>query len=103
MFEKIRAGVSAAHFANPLWDAISPAAKHLIRQLLIVDPRKRTQVDKALSHPWMMGEATVDDEEATGAPLREVSVHGRGTRSGRIRSSPTQTLGVRQPALSTCE
>ena len=62
IYEKIREGVSAAHFAEPIWEKISSAAKHLICQLLVVDPKQRISVEAALNHPWMRGEAAVDGD-----------------------------------------
>ena len=56
IFDKIREGVSAAHFEHEMWDAVSPAAKMLICELLVVDPRHRITVDAALNHKWMRGE-----------------------------------------------
>ncbi|CAH2003894.1 unnamed protein product [Acanthoscelides obtectus] len=38
---------------GPAWYEISESAKDLIKQMLIVDPRKRITVDGILSHPWI--------------------------------------------------
>jgi len=41
------------------WDdcpEVSPKAKHFIQHLLVKDPKKRYNVEKALSHPWVKGE-----------------------------------------------
>ena len=61
--EKIREGVKSSHFAHTAWDHISPTAKHLICQLLVVDPRKRLRVEDALSHRWMRGETNLDGQQ----------------------------------------
>jgi len=53
MYRKILEG--NYNFQNPEWDDISEAAKDLIQQLLIVDPRDRMTVDRALKHVWFQG------------------------------------------------
>ena len=60
IFDKIREGISRAHFVHTVWEDVSPAAKHLICEMLVVDPRRRCTVSDALAHPWMRGETTVD-------------------------------------------
>ena len=61
MYEKIQMGLCLDDFAylGEEWDEITPAAKHMICSLLVVDPTRRLNVDAALSHPWMRGEVTV--------------------------------------------
>ncbi|KAA6377195.1 MAG: putative Calcium/calmodulin-dependent protein kinase type 1 [Streblomastix strix] len=39
-------------FTSPHWNQISPLAKDLISNLLVVDPKKRYTADQALKHPW---------------------------------------------------
>lgn len=36
-----------------IWEHISNEAKHLIQQLLVVDPAERLTAKEALQHPWM--------------------------------------------------
>ena len=40
-------------FAGSEWEAISHAAKHLVRQLMELKPEERLSADKALLHPWI--------------------------------------------------
>jgi len=40
-------------FPDPYWTNISPMAKDLVSQLLVVDPKKRLTADEILRHPWM--------------------------------------------------
>lgn len=40
-------------FPDPYWTNISPMAKDLVSQLLVVDPKKRLTADEILGHPWM--------------------------------------------------
>jgi calcium/calmodulin-dependent protein kinase I len=41
-------------FPSPYWDSISAECKHLISQLLVVDPKKRYTPEQALQHPWIL-------------------------------------------------
>ncbi|KAI8334858.1 serine/threonine-protein kinase srk1 [Choanephora cucurbitarum] len=45
-------------FLSPWWDHISVDAKHLVRHLLDVNPKKRYTIDQFLSHPWMLRQDT---------------------------------------------
>mmetsp|Transcript_130820 Transcript_130820/g.230481 ORF Transcript_130820/g.230481 Transcript_130820/m.230481 type:complete len:800 (-) Transcript_130820:102-2501(-) len=40
-------------FPHEHWKIISKNAKHLIKHLLIVDPKKRLSMRRALEHPWI--------------------------------------------------
>lgn len=40
-------------FLSPWWDHISDEAKHLIRHLLDINPKKRYNIDQFLAHPWI--------------------------------------------------
>ncbi|XP_004349150.2 serine/threonine-protein kinase SAPK2 [Capsaspora owczarzaki ATCC 30864] len=44
--------VLALQFAPDKWKHVSPAAIHLISQLLVVDPAKRYSIRDALNHAW---------------------------------------------------
>jgi len=44
-------------FPDPYWTDISDAAKHLVRCLLCVDPKKRYTAQQVLQHPWIAGTA----------------------------------------------
>ncbi|ETW06246.1 CAMK/CAMK1 protein kinase, variant 1 [Aphanomyces invadans] len=53
LFRKIRKGEFA--FDSPFWDAISDDAKHFIKQMLVVDNKKRATAAQLLEHPWIVG------------------------------------------------
>jgi serine/threonine protein kinase len=40
-------------FPPQFWNGISPEAKALIRQLLVIDPERRWSVEDALSSEWI--------------------------------------------------
>ena len=48
MFKRIKAG--QYKFLAPYWDPISADAKDFVRNLLIVDPKKRMTASEALGH-----------------------------------------------------
>ncbi|CAG9331896.1 unnamed protein product [Blepharisma stoltei] len=50
LHERINRGIYS--FSDIKWKTISPEAKHLIRRMLTVDPKKRISIKAALSHPW---------------------------------------------------
>jgi serine/threonine protein kinase len=41
------------HFHSPWWDKVSPEAKDMVSQLLVVDPTKRLTPTQAMQHPFM--------------------------------------------------
>jgi len=51
MFKKIKAG--QYKFLAPYWDPISNDAKDFVKNLLIVDPKKRMTAAEALNHRWL--------------------------------------------------
>nr|XP_020820005.1 LOW QUALITY PROTEIN: serine/threonine-protein kinase DCLK3 [Phascolarctos cinereus] len=53
--EELFAIIQQGHFdfLSPYWDNISEAAKDLVRQLLLVDPKKRYTAHQVLEHPWI--------------------------------------------------
>ncbi|XP_068940659.1 serine/threonine-protein kinase DCLK3 [Petaurus breviceps papuanus] len=53
--EELFAIIQQGHFdfLSPYWDNISEAAKDLVRQLLVVDPKKRYTAHQVLEHPWI--------------------------------------------------
>lgn len=79
IFDQIRVGIrSSVHFASKPWPSISPAAKHLVRQLLDVDPQRRLDVENALQHPWMRGQTEIEEESCVpmhrpSTPLEDIS------------------------------
>eukprot|EP00581_Thalassiosira_minuscula_P014700 CAMPEP_0183717376 /NCGR_PEP_ID=MMETSP0737-20130205/11005_1 /TAXON_ID=385413 /ORGANISM="Thalassiosira miniscula, Strain CCMP1093" /LENGTH=408 /DNA_ID=CAMNT_0025946811 /DNA_START=69 /DNA_END=1295 /DNA_ORIENTATION=+ len=42
------------NFPSKDWKAISSDARHFVRQLLQMDPKKRMTADEALKHPWIV-------------------------------------------------
>ncbi|KAJ1934349.1 MAPK-activated protein kinase Srk1, partial [Linderina pennispora] len=40
-------------FLSPWWDDVNPMVKHLIRNLLELDPRRRYTIDDFMNHPWI--------------------------------------------------
>lgn len=53
LFEQIIEGNYS--FPDPYWTEITDSAKHLISQLLQVEPEKRYSAEQALKHPWVIG------------------------------------------------
>ena len=51
MFKRIKAG--QYKFLSPYWDPISADAKDFVKNLLVVDPRKRMTAAEALNHRWL--------------------------------------------------
>lgn len=51
LYEKIKSG--RFEFLRPYWDKISTEAKHLVSQMLTVDPKRRITCEQALQHPWL--------------------------------------------------
>ena len=39
-------------FSSPVWSSVSPQAKNLIQQLLVINPEHRISLQTALNHPW---------------------------------------------------
>jgi serine/threonine protein kinase len=62
LFEKIKKG--EYEFPSPAWDNISADAINIIKNLLVVDPKRRMTPDELLRHPWILGEiAHKNDQE----------------------------------------
>lgn len=47
------------HF-DEYWENMSESSKDLMRNLLVVDPKKRFTAAQALNHPWVQGETATD-------------------------------------------
>ena len=58
--ERIRSG--HFDFPSPYWDEISENAKHLVRRMLTVDPRRRIKAKDALHHPFFNARTPSMDE-----------------------------------------
>ena len=56
LFEEIKNG--EFEFPSPYWDDISDMAKELIKNILVVEPSKRLDIEDILAHPWINGEDT---------------------------------------------
>lgn len=46
---------SSVDFREPVWQTVSSAAKHLILQLINLDPVSRYSAEQVLQHPWVTG------------------------------------------------
>ena len=57
---QIRRGVRQEHFVAEPWGRISDAAKHLVCQLLVVNPQQRLTVGGALQHVWLRGDSAAE-------------------------------------------
>ncbi len=53
IFQKIRMGVYS--MAGPRWEAVSKAAKDLVKNMMLYDPKQRFTALEALNHPWIQG------------------------------------------------
>ncbi|XP_043834588.1 serine/threonine-protein kinase DCLK3 isoform X2 [Dromiciops gliroides] len=67
-------------FLRPYWDNISEAAKDLVRQLLVVDPKKRYTAHQVLEHPWIKatGKASPVYGQAEVTTASELSSRSQG-------------------------
>jgi len=100
MFKKIKAG--QYKFLAPYWDPISNDAKDFVKNLLIVDPKKRMTAAEALNHRWLGRTSSVStknlfagiekapptdvsDGAAGGAASEEQSVEPDGLRGQMIQ------------------
>ncbi|KAF5399210.1 Doublecortin like kinase 3, partial [Paragonimus heterotremus] len=66
LFDSIKRGVFV--YLSPYWDEVSQAAKDLISQLLVVQPRKRLTALETITHPWVFAEGCtlkLEDPQAT--------------------------------------
>lgn len=52
--DKIKSG--EFNFIEEYWSSVSAEARHLIKSLLVVDPRQRFSASDALIHPWFRTE-----------------------------------------------
>lgn len=56
-------------FLSPWWDHISDDAKHLVKHLLNINPKKRYTIDQFLAHPWMTAHPVVVEQRNTSSPI----------------------------------
>ena len=52
-------------FEDPVWNGISDGAKHLISNLIVVDPERRYSTAQLLAHPWITQSADVPSTPIT--------------------------------------
>ena len=50
-------------FPEEEWDKVSKEAKHLISQMLNIDPSQRPSADQLLQHPWFTKQETIKNSE----------------------------------------
>ncbi|KAI9487572.1 MAG: kinase-like domain-containing protein [Benjaminiella poitrasii] len=74
-------------FLSPWWDHISVDAKHLVRHLLEINPKKRYTIDQFLAHPWMMKQK--EDKENCNADVSTKRSNSRNTPD--LITIPTST------------
>ncbi|KAK2507642.1 hypothetical protein MC885_003845, partial [Smutsia gigantea] len=69
-------------FLAPYWDNISDAAKDLVSQLLVVDPKKRYTAHQVLQHPWIetVGKSSPASLPKEGSPSGEGSLWSQHKR-----------------------
>ena len=77
MFKRIKAG--QYKFLSPYWDPISQDAKDFIRNLLVVDPKKRMTAAEALNHRWLGRTASVSTKNLFAAAGLDQSTGSNGT------------------------
>ena len=89
MFKRIKAG--QYKFLAPYWDQISAEAKDFVRNLLIVDPKKRMTAAEALNHRWLGRTANVSTKNLFAAADAQSS---KGKPAGDKHSSATEPEGM---------
>lgn len=76
-------------FLSPWWDHISDEAKHLVKHLLDINPKKRYTIDQFLAHPWMSMQDTPIQPKSTETSSAAVeTVETEGTNIRERRNSP---------------
>ncbi|KAJ2717332.1 MAPK-activated protein kinase Srk1 [Coemansia spiralis] len=79
-------------FLSPWWDDVNPQIKHLISNLLELDPARRYTIQDFMRHPWIVdGINEMYDSAAVAAAARS-SVYKRRNTNNRLAQ-----LGLRQP------
>ena len=83
LFELIKTGTF--DFPSPYWDDVSDLAKDLIRQILVVDPKERLDIDGILAHPWIKGDDTPrEDLPGFTENLRQFNARRRLRKAGTM-------------------
>lgn len=70
IFEKIKTG--KFEFPKEDWNKISPEAKELIKQMLVLDTKKRFSAQQCLDHPWLKRADTLVNPEEKSAALKNL-------------------------------
>lgn len=82
-------------FPEEFWDEISPEAKDLVSNLLVVDKHKRLNAEQILAHPWMAQAESLNQKELkkTKENIKEYNIKRKFKKAGiaviagnRIRS-----------------
>jgi len=102
MFKRIKAG--QYKFLSPYWDPISADAKDFVRNLLIVDPKKRMTAAEALNHRWLGRTATVSTrnlfasaDAQKAAPIASKASPVKGPVKGGADSRPASAAPTTNP------
>jgi len=97
MFKRIKAG--QYKFLSPYWDPISADAKDFVKNLLIVDPRKRMTAAEALNHRWLGRTSSVSSKNLfagkDGKGEAEAPRSPVGPRPGSAGSVDAEPAGMR--------
>ncbi|XP_031812819.1 serine/threonine-protein kinase DCLK3 [Sarcophilus harrisii] len=95
--EELFAIIQRGHFdfLSPYWDNISEGAKDLVRQLLVVDPKKRYTAHQVLEHPWIKagGRASPVSPQSETTAASELPARSQG------KGLPERGPGREGPAL----
>lgn len=101
MFKRIKAG--QYKFLAPYWDTISADAKDFVRNLLIVEPKKRMTAAEALNHRWLgrTANSSVNYLSANVKPPAKGTAKGEDNEEGTdgIRAQMLQYSVDRKVAL----
>lgn len=63
-------------FHSPYWDGISPEAKNLIEDLLVIDPKKRLTATEVLQHNWFK----IDSSHTPMSPVMREKLKAHNTK-----------------------
>ena len=81
------------NFDHYAWDDITPAAKVLIRSLLVRDPLKRISLEEYLASPWIKAWDSLPEQDLK-ATLAELGQFNEGRR--RFRAAVLSTMAARR-------
>ncbi|XP_077226400.1 calcium and calcium/calmodulin-dependent serine/threonine-protein kinase-like [Tasmannia lanceolata] len=89
-------------FDEHTWKSISCSAKHLISNLLTVDPHRRPTAQELLVHPWVIGDSAKQDLMDSEVVSRLQSFNARRKfRAAAIASVWSSTVFLRTKKLRT--